>query len=278
MKKLCFVLSFFIIFFIIHCNKPSPLHVTYIANEGFLIESAGKKVMIDGLFGRFEADWCDVPAEEVIVKMEKALPPFDQIKLILVTHSHLDHFNAEMTIKHLENNPKGILICTPQVYKLLKENNNFLNIRKQVEEVLPGSGNSTSMKVSGIDVKIMQFDHSPYMVQDQESGKMVNRHQIVQNLGFLVNMNGHTIFHNGDAWFRMEDEYIQYNLNQERIDIAFVQAVPTNEIVLENLKPEHVVMMHVSPDKKDEYLQNIEAFNLTYATVFQKSMDSKTFE
>jgi hypothetical protein len=38
--------------------------ITYISNEGFLIETQGKKVLIDGLFDHIEGNWCDSPAEQ----------------------------------------------------------------------------------------------------------------------------------------------------------------------------------------------------------------------
>ena len=47
----------------------------YIANKGFLIKVSNKKILIDALFGRFEADWCDIPTGEIIEKMEKGQDP-----------------------------------------------------------------------------------------------------------------------------------------------------------------------------------------------------------
>jgi L-ascorbate metabolism protein UlaG (beta-lactamase superfamily) len=75
----------------------------YVANEGFLVKASNRKILVDALFGRFESDWCDVPSGPVIEKMEKGIEPFDQIDLILISHAHVDHFNAEIVSKHLES-------------------------------------------------------------------------------------------------------------------------------------------------------------------------------
>ena len=93
-------------------EKP-PLTVTYVANEGFMIESEGKKILIDAVFGGFEPTWCQVPPDSVVELMTAARPPFDSINLITVTHAHLDHFNADIVAVHMKHNRRGILVCTP---------------------------------------------------------------------------------------------------------------------------------------------------------------------
>jgi len=45
--------------------------VTYIANEGFLIESGKLKVMTDALFGDIKGIWCEKPDESVSEKIIK---------------------------------------------------------------------------------------------------------------------------------------------------------------------------------------------------------------
>ena len=46
--------------------------ITYISNEGFLIEADGKKVLIDALFDKIEGNWCDSPSENTIELMRLA--------------------------------------------------------------------------------------------------------------------------------------------------------------------------------------------------------------
>ena len=92
----------------------SPLSVTFIANEGFMIECGGKKVLIDGLFGGKGAAGYQQPSDSIIGLMKMAEAPFDSIDLIAVTHYHGDHFDAGIAASYLRNSHGTILICTPQ--------------------------------------------------------------------------------------------------------------------------------------------------------------------
>src|SRR5215216_4933342 len=68
------------------------LEITYIANEGVLISSGDKQVLIDGLHREYQRDYAFLPAAQR-EKIENAKAPFDKIDLILVSHTHLDHFH-----------------------------------------------------------------------------------------------------------------------------------------------------------------------------------------
>ena len=80
--------------------------VTYIANEGFMLQSGPAKVLVDALFYDDQITYCDVPSRELLDKIEKGAPPFDDIVLLLVTHWHTDHFSSSSVSRFLMNNPK----------------------------------------------------------------------------------------------------------------------------------------------------------------------------
>jgi len=44
------------------------MHVTYVANSGFVISAGGRRVLVDALFGHWESDWCDVPPLDAVAK------------------------------------------------------------------------------------------------------------------------------------------------------------------------------------------------------------------
>ena len=97
--------------------------ITYIANEGFLIETNNSKVLIDALFGGIRGNWCDQPNDSVSNFMLKGIPPFDSIDLVLVSHKHSDHFNEQMVITFLTNNKKTVLIVCQSVVPAIAESN-----------------------------------------------------------------------------------------------------------------------------------------------------------
>ena len=75
--------------------KPgTSLTVRYIANEGVLIASGDKQILVDGLHREYKPAYLFAPPEMQSV-LENARPPYDKINFILVSHIHLDHFHPQ---------------------------------------------------------------------------------------------------------------------------------------------------------------------------------------
>ncbi len=95
MKKMILILGiiWLIPATVIQGLKPKPSNgsrgtctVTYIANEGFLIGTKNKKILVDALFDGIKGDWCDQPGDSVSNLMIQGIAPFDgneRLKLIL---------------------------------------------------------------------------------------------------------------------------------------------------------------------------------------------------
>jgi len=64
--------------------NPATLEITYIANEGVLVSSGDKQVLIDGLHREYQPAYAFLPPAQR-EKIETAKVPFDQIDLILVS-------------------------------------------------------------------------------------------------------------------------------------------------------------------------------------------------
>ena len=93
--------------------------VTFINNAGFLITVGDKKILIDALYhtGNPRID----PPEEVIQRAVNADPPFDQIDLVIATHSHPDHFSADLVRSHLRNNPRAVFVSSPEAIRQIQQ-------------------------------------------------------------------------------------------------------------------------------------------------------------
>jgi hypothetical protein len=57
----------------------SPLDVTYIANEGFLIQAGGKKVLVDALFND---EFFFTPSPELLAQMTRGSGSFADVNLL----------------------------------------------------------------------------------------------------------------------------------------------------------------------------------------------------
>ena len=106
------------------CFGQEKIDVTYIANTGFLIESNGKKVLIDALFKNGWDNYL-VPTNSVVSKIIDHQAPFNKANLMLITHNHEDHFNDSMVVAYLNSNSENILIAPPLVTNAILKNPNF---------------------------------------------------------------------------------------------------------------------------------------------------------
>lgn len=245
--------------------------VTYISNEGFLIEVDGKKVLIDALFDEIDEDWCDSPSDSIIELMKKSEYPFDNIDIIAITHKHRDHFNESIVVNHLLSNPKVKVICPKQVGDILNKNPDYERFSDRIISITPKMFCDTIIKVSNIPIRLLRLEHSHTLVKDAKTGNMINKHQNIDNLGYVFNMNGVKIFHCGDTNPLNEEEYVTFSLNKEEIDVALLErlfyAYEKEEIINKYIKPKNIILMHINPNNMSLYLEH-----------FKHQKDIKIFE
>jgi L-ascorbate metabolism protein UlaG (beta-lactamase superfamily) len=94
--------------------RQDGVSITFLANEGVLLSSGTKKVLIDALFLKYETGYA-IPADSTRAALESARPPFDAVDLVLVTHRHGDHFHPAPVAAHLRANPRATLLTSRQV-------------------------------------------------------------------------------------------------------------------------------------------------------------------
>lgn len=260
---------------------PSPqIEITYVANCGFLVSSSTKKILIDALFKDGYGEY-PIPSTDIRNKMETCQAPFDQIDLILTTHTHKDHFDATMTYNHLKNNNNGFLVGSQKVVEKLNDINGFEQIRQQVVEITPDLYTNIDTTINNIEVKVLRLRHG-----GRNDGNL-------QHTGYIFKTNDITIFHSGDAEGYVEnlsgaEEYASVGIANENIDIALLNrgffwemGAPGIEIVRQYIKPKHIVLIHISKNESElnQVLNVIEQHKheLPEITIFRTSMESKIF-
>ena len=225
-------------------QNQSDLKVTFIANEGFLISSASKKILIDALYTTVYSPNVK-PSTQLIRKMENAEPPFDNIDLILVTHDHNDHFDMNCIAQHLENDKDAVLVCPNTVGSTFRSYSNYDSIKRRIFSVTPGSGLKADSIVNGISVTILGFRHC-----------MSNFYNMEHN-SYLLNVDGVKVHHSGDSW-GYTNELEALRLQNESIDVGFFEvdnfweAVAHNPLnglqrVVKYYNPKNIVLMHNNP-------------------------------
>lgn len=251
--------------------------VHYTGNEGFLLEVAGKKILIDALY-RDGVKGYVAPTATQSNEMETGKAPFDGIQLALSTHYHADHFHPDAVGSFLKNNPGATFISTDQSRQaLMKAYAGYQEIAGQVRGLQPAEGTASRESVDDINVEAFNLHHG--------------RNRPVENLGFLVEVGGRRILHMGDTESTTSD-LEPLSLSKKEIDLAFVPfwylvEGSWRETILLAVSPRRIVVMHLpAPDAGDSYIESLggwdkvtENIKKAYpnATVFRHQMESAQF-
>ncbi len=252
--------------------------VTYIANEGFLIETKNHKILIDAIFGNIKGDWCDQPEDSVLTKMIKGTSPFNNVDLVFVTHYHSDHFNQKMVVDFLKNNSKAVLVCPEQANNALKKNSDYSIIAGRINSVKPGESFDSAMTFNNVKVRALRINHGPYFLKDSVSGEFVNIHKNIENLAYIIESDGFVFMHTGDGSPADKKHFEEYEIKKLNTDIAFLDRIFLNtagiDIIRDIIKTRYLVYMHIEEKNRGSYraMKNLPG-NKYKLFIFENMMD-----
>jgi len=180
--------------------------VIYVGNAGFLVMVGSHKVLIDAMFGGFPGGY-RLPAN-VEQALTSAQPPFDGVDLILVTHDHADHFSASMVRRHMEANPRAILVAGPQA------SGQLASLGARVVALAATAGKTATTTQNEIRVEAIYLSHGVFPAGEPE----------IVNYGYVVTIGDVVFLHTGDidsATIGIET-FRGYGLSSRGINFAFV--------------------------------------------------------
>lgn len=246
----------------------SGITVRYIANEGVLIASAGKQILIDGLHREYKPAYLFPPPELQSV-LENARPPYDKIDLVLVSHVHLDHFHAQSIGRYLKSNSRAIFASSEQaVAEVTKGFADYDTIRPQVKPVVHEWKKSLEMNQGGVKIKFLSLRHSGERFKD------------IQNFGHVIEVGGKRFLHIGDADMTAEN-FAAFNLANEMIDVAFIPywfltSEDGRKFVKEQFNPKNIIAVHIPPAEAEQVIQQLKK-DMPEATAFTKILEERNF-
>jgi L-ascorbate metabolism protein UlaG (beta-lactamase superfamily) len=273
----CFIISSVSLLF--PQSKSKELRITYIANEGFLLSTTNKKVMVDALFTDGYGFFM-VPSKGVTDSIENAMPPFENIDLYLLTHYHNDHLDPKLLMNYLEKHKNVPLVCSGPSINFIKGKSELAaQLSSQIIEETPPTNQNVTKEINGIRLKIFSLKHLSFYKNgvDIDSG--------MHNLSFLFEMDGIKIFHSGDIMKNALDGFINQNKDwTDSIDVAFlyyqlldsVESDP--DFVIKMLNPKYIVLMHIPPSQIADWTMKIEQLKIKYPniTCYVNTMDTQT--
>jgi L-ascorbate metabolism protein UlaG (beta-lactamase superfamily) len=242
----------------------SHVEIIYTGNEGFLIVAEGKKVLIDAFHRLGQARNQEM--------LENGQPPFDDVDLILTTHTDHDHFDLHMAGQYLVKYPNTHFVSTKQATDAFEKYfPDVEKIKARLKGFAPREGERISFSHEGIDITMMLLQHGR------------NREVKVTNLGFLFSIGGKKIFHMGDSEI-IHSELNIYDLPEENIDVAFVPywyftSEKYKPALLQNIGAKQVIAMHLilvggGPQERREILESIHE-EFPEAILFSEEMEKR---
>ncbi len=166
---------------------PGETRVEYLANEGVLISSGDRKVLIDGLFGEGLPDY---PVVEPATRdsLERAIGRFGEIDAVLVTHVHRDHFDAHAVARHLAANPRARLVAPAQAVDTLRAKAGEAGLTgDRIRALRLEPGEAVEVEIGGVGIRAVGLVHPP------------SRNQPVELVGYRIAVGDLAVAHLGDA-------------------------------------------------------------------------------
>lgn len=204
----------------------TPVFITFVSNAGFLIEAGETKVAID-----ITALVANPSARRRL--MREAAPPFDGIDLLLATHEHSDHYDADVIADHLHHNPDAVFVSPPAAVEMVRAL--CLDLPDQEQRLISYDlerGERNNEIIAGVNLETLWISHG---------GR-------VDNFGFIFDLGGYRFFHTGDMTDDREGLAL-YDLPSEQIDFAFVPIYHLTEwdlqdMIFESIQADRLIPMH----------------------------------
>ena len=240
--------------------------ITFLANEGVMLSSGTKKVLIDALFLKYERGYA-VPDDSTQIALTSARGAFNAVDVVLATHRHGDHFHPAPVVAHLTANPRATLVTSQQVIDSLRgqlPTGGALTSRLIARTMAPGTRRRDV--VNGVTVELLGLPHGG------------RRHQRVEHLGYIVELGGRRVLHVGDT-DTSEETFASFRLDTARIDVALLPSwmVVDDEgrrVIQRWIRPRQVVAFHVGEGEGSRTTRDVAAA-LPSAITFFRSLDAR---
>jgi len=243
--------------------------VYYVANEGFLLENNGKKVLIDALFNT-GLDRYACPDSSLLSNMIVANSPFEDIDFLIFTHNHPDHFNDSLVYAFMSNHKETQMICPSQVTEQLHQNQILSpDFESRIHIITPGSGQVEDHMIENLNLKVCRTKHSDTYC--------------IENNAYIIDFGCVKVFHSGDSWKEAMNEWSEFDLKAENIDLALVNGFYAGDgykLLNEKMSPKQIILIHMKNEHLDMFTGIMAKDTAVFhnSTLFKKSMDTKTFQ
>ena len=217
-------------------SDPGGVRATYLANEGFLLESGEHKVLVDALFGDGLKEYPKVPVD-LRRELESASGRFAGVDVVLATHMHRDHFDADAVARFLRAAPEARFVSTRQSVEALLEV--APSLKGRAHGYWPDEGEQAELKLGAVNLTVLRLHHGR------------ERRPEIENLGFVVRLGGLRLLHIGDTE-AVEADFEPYADVLKGVDVAFLPSwfyvASAHKPIVADLGHSRLVAMHLGAE------------------------------
>lgn len=160
----------------------NAVEVCHIANAGALIKGANASVLIDGLIREDQYDGqFHLPSPAMQKAMFEKTGLFENLKLVITTHRHGDHFDAMATRQHMDETNDVQYVMPAEAVDAVKALNPSPEHMTRIRSV----PDDTQIEWTIDDIRVEAYDvfHGPNQPH---------------NTGYRITIDGKRFFHTGD--------------------------------------------------------------------------------
>lgn len=241
--------------FPISAAEQDQLRISYIGNMGVLIENKDQTVLIDGLHEQYKPAYAHPSDATVASLISGTYSGFTNLELSLYTHVHRDHFSPKLTLEFLEKN-NGSLAIGPQQVKEATAKADLANTELLERfRVVEANYALHTIQHQGITVNAIICGHT-----------YQPRHSAIQNIAYLIDINGFTILHIGDSgWGLSEEAFEELELASSNVDVAVLPVwmlMDKSSVakVRELINPSLLIASHIDPNNVDQAIKTVRTY------------------
>ena len=218
----------------ISLSSVEKVKVTFIANDGIMIEFEDKKVVIDAINRASNLGGWISPSSSELMALENGEPPYDDIDIIMITHNHGDHYHTAAVANYLSNHPETKLIATSDVEP------NFSAFTDQIVDFEIEKFERITTVQNGITIDVLEvehFDQFGNIFDDDES------------YAYNIHLGGKRFLHVGDLDY-LDSQLEGFDLLSDDITVVFIPtfgdlvSAANRDALIENVEPENIVCLH----------------------------------
>lgn len=231
-------------------SDTSFVNSTFIGSHGYFLESSDKKVALDAhIYWEGSNHGYIKPTEEIKENIENANEPFNDIDLLLVSHAHADHYNAQIIENSMNLNEEAILVVTPEVYDAIStEATNISSFQERIWVPELKFYESIDTIINEIALSVTNIKHG------QENMPLYVYSFVLDNIRF-TQLN---------SWNSISGEmYDTLGFNKEKADVAFlgydyIMNSSKFDLFKDHINPKFSTISHVD-GATDSKINNIQA-------------------